>query len=92
MQTKILKIASGVVDLLIVLQALDYSLQATPTILAVCSLSDQETNVGLLNFGDCDRQLGDGSTQPTCFCFAIVFCFSINCAETLLSLPIGNDM
>ena len=43
-------------SLLVVLQALDYSLEATPTILVVCSLRDQETNVGLLNFGDCDRQ------------------------------------
>ena len=41
--------------LLFVLQALGYSLEATPTILAVCSLCDQETNAGLLNFGDCDR-------------------------------------
>ena len=32
-----------------------YSLAATPTTLADCSLRDQRT-VGLLNFGDCDRQ------------------------------------
>ena len=42
--------------LLVVLQPLDYSLEATPNTLAVCSLRDKETNVGLLNFGDCDRQ------------------------------------
>ena len=31
-------------------------LEATPTILALCSLRDQVANVGLLSFGDCDRQ------------------------------------
>ena len=46
----------GKLGLLVVLQALDSSLEATPITLAVCSLRDQETNAGLLNFGDCDRQ------------------------------------
>ena len=45
----------GMLGLLFVLQALGYSLEATPTILAVCGLRDQETNEGLLNFGDCNR-------------------------------------
>ena len=49
-------LTSGMLGLLFVLQALGCSLEATPTILAVCSLRDQETNAGLLNFGDCDRQ------------------------------------
>ena len=48
-------LTSGMLGLLFVLQALGYSLEATPTILAVCSLCDQETNTGLLNFGDCNR-------------------------------------
>ena len=46
-------LTSGMLGLLFVLQTLGYSLEATPTILAVCSLCDQETNAGLLNFGDC---------------------------------------
>ena len=49
-------LTSGMLGLLFVLQAPDCSLGATPTILSVCSLRDQETNAGLLNFGDCDRQ------------------------------------
>ena len=56
-------LASGVLGILVVLHALDYALRATPTILAVCSLRDQETNVGLLNFGDCDRQETDLLSQ-----------------------------
>ena len=47
-------LTSGMLGLLFVLQTLGCSLEATPTILAVCSLCDQETNAGLLNFGDCD--------------------------------------
>ena len=50
------KLTSEMLGLLFVLQALGFCLEATPTILAVCSLRDQETNSGLLNFGDCDRQ------------------------------------
>ena len=48
-------LTSGMLDSFFVLQTLGYSLEATPTILAVCSLRDQETNAGLLDFGDCDR-------------------------------------
>ena len=48
-------LTSGMLGLLFVLQTLGCSLEATPTILAVCSLCDQETIAGLLNFGDCDR-------------------------------------
>ena len=48
-------LTSGMLGLFFVLQALGYSLEATSTILAVCSLCDQETIAGLLNFGDCDR-------------------------------------
>ena len=46
-------LTSGMLGLLFVFTGC--SLEATPTILAVCSLCDQETIAGLLNFGDCDR-------------------------------------
>ena len=49
-------LTSGMLGLLFVLQALDCSLEATPTVLAVCSLREKEANAGLLNFCDCDRQ------------------------------------
>ena len=48
-------LTSGMLGLFFVLQTLGYSFEVTPTILAVCSLRDQETNTGLLNFGDCNR-------------------------------------
>ena len=73
-------LTSRMLGLLFILQALGYSLEAKPTIWAVCTLRDQETNAWLLNFGDCNRH---EMALLRCFCIAIVFSLSINCAETI---------